>query len=49
MCSVIFIEVPIAKGKLQFKLVNFSNEFLCDVKNFNTDLEIEVVTRATYS
>jgi hypothetical protein len=46
-CSV--IEVPIAKGKLQFKLVNFSNEFLCDVKNFNTDLEIEVVTRATYS
>ena len=39
------VEEMTSKGKLQFKLINLASNFTCNVTNFNTDLELEVVTR----
>jgi len=39
-------EIP-SSGRLQFKLTNLVSNFSCKLTNFNTDLELEVVTRAS--
>lgn len=41
------VEEMTSRGKLRFKLINLASNFSCDVTNFNTDLEVEVVTRVS--